>query len=141
MSKSEWREKLAPPHEAVGGLYTTVLINWTLCVQKIHFCAAQGIGGLALATIFKNLCAVLAFPEARGGIWYSPHCPTTTLPPEMRPGGRVAGAKASSPCPSNSSVTSTIGHADINPFCRQRINGELTHPPRAPGTSGHSTTA
>src|SRR4051812_10268214 len=47
--------KLAPPCEAIGGLYTKVLKNRTLSEQMIQFEAAEDHTRQRLVTILKNL--------------------------------------------------------------------------------------
>jgi hypothetical protein len=55
MSKSVAQAELAPPREAVGGLYTRVLKNSLMYEQMINFSVPQGDGTQEVATILKNV--------------------------------------------------------------------------------------
>ena len=59
--------ELAPPREAVGGLYTMVLKNRIVYEQMIHFRQAQGDEAQEVAVIFEKMCAILSFLEVRCG--------------------------------------------------------------------------
>src|SRR5262245_31390256 len=63
--------ELAPPHGAVGRLYTRFLKNRIVCVQNTTLPLTQVIQTIGLATIFKKMMATTGLLQAPDGIWRS----------------------------------------------------------------------
>ena len=59
--------KLAPPRQAVGGLYVMVFKNTSINVQMIHLSSTQGIGLAGVATILEKSCGLANFMEVQSG--------------------------------------------------------------------------
>jgi hypothetical protein len=59
--------KLAPPHEAAGGLYTTILKVVISNEQMTPNLTAQSTASIEVATIFRKLWQIRGFVKLRGG--------------------------------------------------------------------------